>query len=80
LRAAEKALQAIEECDFQTVPSRPLLNQALAIAAAYGRTVYDSPYVALAIASSFPLVTADERLANALAAYARYAGWAPCRP
>jgi len=70
LSAAEKALRTIEECDFPTLPSRPLLKQAFAIATTYGRTVYDSVYVALAIASQFPLVTADERLANALAAHA----------
>ena len=70
MSAAEKALQTVEECDFPTVPSRPLLNQALAIAAAYDRTVYDSTYVALAIVSGYPLITADERLANALAAHA----------
>ena len=70
LSAAEKALQALKECEFPTLPSRPLLNQAFAIAAAHDRTVYGSTYVALAIVSGFPLITADERLANALAARA----------
>jgi predicted nucleic acid-binding protein len=48
--------------------SLPLLKDAFAISAASGRTVYDAMYVALAIVSNAPLVTADERLANALAA------------
>ena len=70
LSAAEKALRTIERCDFPTFPSRPLLPQAFAIATAHDRTVYDATYVALALASGFPLITADERLANALAARA----------
>jgi predicted nucleic acid-binding protein len=70
LSSAEKALQTLRECDFPTLPSQPLLNQAFALAAAFDRTVYDSVYVALAVASRFPLITADERLANALAARA----------
>ena len=37
-------------------------------AATFSRTVYDGVYVALAVHSNMPLVTADERLANALAA------------
>jgi predicted nucleic acid-binding protein len=37
------------------------------IAAAYGRTVYDALYVALAVARDCVLVTADERLVAALA-------------
>jgi predicted nucleic acid-binding protein len=70
LRSAEDALQTLEDWDFPTQPSRPLLRRAFAIATRYDRTVYDATYVALAIDSGFPLITADERLANALAAYA----------
>ena len=47
-------------------PSLPLLTNALDIAARLGRTVYDSLYVALAVARGCQLVTADERLVNAL--------------
>jgi predicted nucleic acid-binding protein len=68
LSSAEEALQTLDEWNFPTAPSRPLLKQAFAIAASFHRTVYDATYVALAVASSFPLITADERLADALAA------------
>lgn len=54
--------------DFVTVPSLALMPEALRIAFAYDRSVYDCLYVALAVRSKTELVTADERLANALAA------------
>jgi predicted nucleic acid-binding protein len=66
--SAEEAIQSLEDKRIPTAPSLPLLKDAFAIAAASGRTVYDAMYVALAIISNAPLVTADERLANALAA------------
>jgi predicted nucleic acid-binding protein len=53
---------------FTTVPSLALLPEALKIAFAHGRAVYDCLYVALAVQSRSDLITADERLANALAA------------
>ena len=39
------------------------------MALSFQRTVYDAIYVALAITSGRPLLTADEKLANALAAH-----------
>lgn len=54
--------------DFTTVSSSTLLSEALTIAFAYDRSVCDSFYVALAIQARTELITADERLANALAA------------
>jgi predicted nucleic acid-binding protein len=50
------------------VPSLKLLDSAFQIATAFERTVYDSLYVALAVHSNAQLITADERLANSLAA------------
>lgn len=47
-------------------PSAPLMEAALAIAISTGRTVYDSLYVALAVQLDCRLVTADEKLYNAL--------------
>jgi len=53
---------------FPTVPSLNLLDSAFKIATAYGQTVYDSLFVALAVKTNSQLITADERLANSLAA------------
>ena len=47
-------------------PSAPLLEAALDIALRIGRTVYDSLYMALAVQLDCRLVTADEKLYNAL--------------
>ena len=66
---AEEALQTTSELRIPTFPSHLLLKHAFTIATRFRRTVYDCIYVALAIASDRPLVTADERLANALAAH-----------
>jgi len=69
MASAETALQAMRERCFPTVSSHALLLEAFAIATAFDRAVYDALYVALAINSKSQLVTADERLANALAAH-----------
>lgn len=55
--------------DFQTVPSKILMPVALNIALAYNRNIYDCLYVALASESRSDLITADERLANSMAAH-----------
>jgi predicted nucleic acid-binding protein len=67
--SAESALHAMRGRSFPTVSSHSLLVEAFAIASAFDRAVYDGLYVALAVASKSQLVTADERLANALAAH-----------
>jgi predicted nucleic acid-binding protein len=66
--AADTAIAAMKDRNLPTVPSLALLEEAFAIANAFQRTVYDSLYVALAISSKAQLLTADERLARALAA------------
>jgi predicted nucleic acid-binding protein len=66
--SAEEALQSLTQRNFPTVPSLKLLDSAFQIATAFERTVYDSLYVALAVYSNAQLITADERLANSLAA------------
>jgi predicted nucleic acid-binding protein len=43
-----------------------LVNSAIILAGATGRTVYDCLYLALAIRENVPLLTGDERLANAV--------------
>lgn len=67
--AAERIASEMHARNFSTVPSRTLMTEALRIAFAYDRAVYDCLYVALAIRSNSQMITADERLANALAAY-----------
>lgn len=66
---AEKAKDTLAE--FSTVPlevyeSQPLIPVALDIAIQTDRTVYDSLYLALAILSQCPMVTADLKFFNAL--------------
>ena len=65
---AESIAADMQARDFTTVPSLVLLPEALKIAFAHDRAVYDCLYVALAVQSKIDLITADERLANALAA------------
>jgi predicted nucleic acid-binding protein len=67
-RSAEDAISAMEQRNIPTASGLPLLHDAYLMATAFGRTVYDSLYVTLAVMSGAPLITADERLANALAA------------
>lgn len=63
----EQAIHDMQTRDFVTVPSLHLLTEALKIAFAFDRGVYDCLYVALADEAKSVLITADERLANALA-------------
>jgi predicted nucleic acid-binding protein len=63
---AQRAFEVMINRGFPTLPSRAVLSEALTIAVDFGRTVYDSTYVALAVASGSQLLTADERLVNAL--------------
>jgi predicted nucleic acid-binding protein len=62
-----RIVKALDQFPVAVFPSRLVLEGALEIALETGRSVYDSVYVALAVALECPLVTADERLVNALA-------------
>lgn len=64
--AAENSLRRFTELGIQLVPSSDLLGTALQIARDFDRSFYDSLYVALALATRTELITADERLVNAL--------------
>lgn len=66
---AETAVVSTLERKFPTVPATNLLRDAFDIAATFDRPVYDSLYVALAITSKTHFITADEKLANSLAAH-----------
>jgi predicted nucleic acid-binding protein len=66
---AQIALRALQDQWLITVSATKLMKPALEIALRHGRSLYDSVYVALAMSSHSELVTADEKLANALAAH-----------
>ena len=67
--AAMLALAEVQEWNFPTLRHHDFLDDALAIALSYDRTAYDAIYLAIARATDSPLLTADERLANAVAAH-----------
>jgi len=66
---AEWAIGAMKGRNLPTVPSLELLEEAFIIATTFDRSVYDALYVALAVRLRAQLVTADDRLAHALAAH-----------
>lgn len=63
---ATATLQAMGAVMLQVSPSWPLAVSALEIACQTQRSVYDSLYLALAIREKCELVTADEKMYNAL--------------
>jgi predicted nucleic acid-binding protein len=65
---ADAAAEEIKDRNFLSVSSLALLPEALRIAFLHDRRVYDCLYVALAVQFNVEMITADERLANALAA------------
>ena len=65
--AARLSLESILDRGFPTVPSNSLVSHAFDIAIAFGSSVYDAIYVALAVTSNRRFVTADEKLARAMA-------------
>ncbi len=65
---AVSIVQAMLVVPLEIHASQPLLQAALETALRSSRTVYDSLYVALAVSLNCPLVTADDRLHNALRA------------
>jgi predicted nucleic acid-binding protein len=67
--AAAAAIRTLREYNLPTASSFSLVEPAFEIAVVFDRTVYDCIYVALARESGGELLTADERLANSLAAY-----------
>jgi predicted nucleic acid-binding protein len=63
---AENSLRRFIDLEIQLVPAAGLLVQTLQIAGTCDRSFYDSLYVALALSTKTELITADERLVNAL--------------
>lgn len=68
-RTAEEAVAALRARNLPTTSSFDLLEDAFSIAATFDRTVYDSLYISLALRLKAQMVTADGRLANAVAAH-----------
>lgn len=65
---AASAMSFMRDLGIATLHSMDIVPLALDLATIRGRTVYDSVYVALAMQSQSNLITADERIADALAA------------
>lgn len=65
---AHSALEFLQGLNIPTYSCSDFLPETLHLALFYGRSFYDSLYATLAQHSSVELITADERLANALAA------------
>jgi predicted nucleic acid-binding protein len=66
---AARSFRLVSDLNIPTISSVDLVPQALQLAVTHHRTVYDSVYLALALRAKANLITADERLANALAAH-----------
>ena len=64
-----RTLAELDTLPFRVVESRALTRKAVAVAIQHDRTVYDSLYIVLAIEECCSFVTADDRLANAVAAH-----------
>ena len=63
---AQTVLGSLGSLNLTVSPSWPLVLSALAIACPTQRSVYDSLYLALAVREQAVMVTADEKLYNAL--------------
>jgi len=63
---AARLLAEMRRVPIETQPAHALVTDALDIAIAFDRTVYDSLYLALAVRSRSIMATADKRLVNAL--------------
>ena len=66
---AEGVASEMRDRNFPTVSSLAVAADAIKIAFAYDRSVYDCIYIALAAQFKSHMITADERLANSVAAY-----------
>jgi predicted nucleic acid-binding protein len=65
----ERLAADISTVAVETVPTRGLVVDAHALAAATGLTVYDCMYLALAVRLETEMITADDRLGRTVAAH-----------
>ncbi len=76
---ANQILTALNLLPITLVPSRHIVGAAMVVAMELDRSVYDSLYIALAMAKKSYVITADRNLYNsvsrsALRSYVRYLG------
>ena len=78
----ETAARFLKVSSLIIAPSGSILEEAMDIASKYDRAVYDSLYLALAVARDCPLVTADRKLFNAMqpTPFARRVRWVETAP
>lgn len=81
---ASLVIDGLQRLPWRVTSTESLLHEAYAIATKTDRTVYDSCYLALAKRLNCPFVTADDRLANALAPHmpnvVKLSDWKPSPP
>jgi predicted nucleic acid-binding protein len=65
--SAMQAIDILREQSIPTYSSFSLFHDAFTVATNFDRTVYDSTYIVLTVQVNAIFLTADERLANALA-------------
>jgi predicted nucleic acid-binding protein len=65
---AQSMLNKLDQLDLQITPASELLHESYQIAVQHRRTFYDSLYLALCQREDCPLITADEKLFNAVGA------------
>src|SRR5437899_588006 len=63
---ADEILAAFDNLAIEVIPTKVLLPAAFQVAVALDRSVYDSLYVALAVAQECPLITADRKFHSAV--------------
>jgi predicted nucleic acid-binding protein len=66
--AAETAIAKFRKLTFKLTSTELLLDDAYRLAVMHKRTVYDALYLALSLRAGCQLVTADEKLVNAIGA------------
>ena len=67
-KSAAGSFADLRSLKLSTASTREVSDDAFSIACSTGSSFYDSVYVALAVTAGVPMVTADERLVNALGA------------
>lgn len=63
---ADEILASFDGLPIEFVPTKVLLSAAFQVAVTLGRSVYDSLYVALAVAQECSLITADRKFHSAV--------------